>query len=85
MFVVTDWSEVGMGLDDIYKLLNLPSQFQFRQVVVLNLNGKAHPATVMAVHFYERKVKYDLDVWLDTVPESSTRMYNIDSVLLSLP
>jgi len=72
----------------------LPSQFQIRQVVKIQFRSFDQPflATVRGVRFYEGKVKYDVDLWIsEPATESSplieyeTRIYNVDSVFVSLP
>jgi hypothetical protein len=62
----------------------LQSQFFIKQVVSLSLNETTHTATVRAIHFFEGKVKYDLDVWLKADGgNSSTRIYNVDSCFVT--
>lgn len=66
----------------------LPSQFNIGDKVKVYLKGLSsandgsikevdYSATVIAVHFYMGKVKYDLEVPI--FEESPTRIYNIDS------
>jgi hypothetical protein len=38
-------------------------------------------ATVLAIHFTESKVRYDLRIWLDD--DMETRIYNVDGVFVS--
>jgi hypothetical protein len=60
--------------------IELPSNLQINQVVYIKFEkeGKALTGTIRSVHFYESKVKYDIDVWLED--NESTRIYNIDSL-----
>jgi hypothetical protein len=65
------------------ELNSLPSKVQIRQVVALKFTKNMEPlmATVLAVHFTESKVRYDLRIWLDD--DLETRIYNVDSVFVS--
>jgi len=69
----------------------LPSQFQIGDKASLKLTGLSSKgdgslatvdciAEILTVHFYEGKVKYDLELPLDF---GNTRVYNIDSVFVS--
>jgi hypothetical protein len=59
------------------KSMKLPSKVQIKDVVKVDFeNGAPMTATVVAVHFYEGKIKYDLNLWIG---DYSTRIYNIDS------
>lgn len=91
-FVDHTWSGVGMWLENLHKVITLPSRYQIKQVVYVTF-PKADPnsanmekdvkltATVVAVHFYSGTMKYDLDIWVER-SESSTRVYNVDSDLI---
>jgi hypothetical protein len=95
MFVETDWSKVGMGLDDIFKLVITPSKFQVMETVSVHF-GQENPdgdvpvrpmaGKVLAVHFYKDshknsvRIKYDVEIKIAF--EESTRIYNIDEKFL---
>jgi hypothetical protein len=61
----------------------LPSQFNIGDIVIFSVNQSfgeipyPYKANVIAVHFYEGKVKYDLSIPIYNEPP--TRIYNIDS------
>ncbi len=61
----------------------LPSQFDIGEKVIFSINQSfgdnpfPYTAEVLAVHFYEGKVKYDLSIPI--YGEPPTRIYNIDS------
>jgi len=68
--------------------IKLPSQHQIGDKAVFSINQKGlegdadyevcnMTATILAVHFYEGKVKYDLEIPI--AEEPPTRLYNIDS------
>lgn len=78
-FVTTTWSGVGMALKDLKKLIDLPSKYQQGDKVWLLLPGMSTSlySQVISVHFYESKVKYDLEV--NIMGSERTRIYNIDS------
>ena len=63
--------------------VELPSQLQPRQVAKLCFFQMMLPltVTVRTVHFTLSKVKYDVDVWLPD--DTTTRIYNVDSVFLT--
>lgn len=61
--------------------ITLPSQHQVGDRVWLNFWSCSVPAGVIAVHFYPGKVKYDLEV--NPKRGNSTRMYNIDSLMVT--
>jgi hypothetical protein len=86
MFVDHTWSEVGMNLDSLSKIKELPSKHQVNDRVLFSINQKGNDvdyivssleAEVKAVHFYTGKVKYDLEIPI--AGETPTRIYNIDS------
>lgn len=83
LFVYTDWSNVGMNLESVYKIEQLPAQHQIGDKVNFSITqsfGESpYPFTaeVKAVHFYAGKVKYDLEIPI--AEEAPTRIYNIDS------
>lgn len=60
-----------------------PSRYNIGDQVVLSIcqvygeNPYPLKAKILSVHFYEGKVKYDLEIPVETGPP--TRMYNIDS------
>lgn len=61
--------------------ITLPSQHQVGDRVWLNFWEHSVAACVVAVHFYPSKVKYDLQV--NPRRGNSTRIYNIDSVMVT--
>lgn len=92
LYVTTDWSKIGMHIDSIYHVQLLPSNCQLRQVVYFEVpasfpdiekkaDGTKITATVIGIHFYESKVKYDLELWL--IDNHFTRIYNIDSAYVT--
>lgn len=83
MYVTTDWSKVGMGLDDIQKTSPLPSQHQIGHYINFQIEQMKVRAEILSVHFYEGKVKYDLELKLKD--KSATRIYNVDSVFVVKP
>lgn len=91
MFVETDWSKVGMGLQDIFKLIVTPSKFQVMESVMVCFDQPGdtiRPMTgkILAVHFYKDshknsvRIKYDVEIKIAF--EESTRIYNIDEKFL---
>lgn len=63
-------------------MVKLPSQFQPGDAAYYSLPlMTALYCLVVAVRFYQGKVKYDIEVTL--LDNSITRKYNIDSVFLS--
>lgn len=83
--ILEDWDT-----EDEPNSMHLPSTFQPLQVVKVKFRPNDIPfvATVRAVHFTVSKVKYDLDLWLSDGsvdnPEFETRIYNVDSVFVSI-
>lgn len=68
----------------------LPSRFQIGDTVAIKLGGfTVDKAEIIKVHFTNSKVFYDLGVEFDspTTPEGGgngfTRLYNIDSALVT--
>lgn len=65
----------------------LPSGFQIGEKCSIKLRPMfvVDTGTVTKVHFAEGKVLYDLEVQLDLIgtPIPTTRIYNVDSALLS--
>lgn len=59
----------------------LPSAHQRREAVWVNFWSNSIPCEVHAVHFYERKEKYDLNIFGSN--GDNTRIYNIDSAFIS--
>jgi hypothetical protein len=63
----------------------LPSNVQVRQVVAVKFKDEVLTGTVVGVHFYTGKVKYDVSLWLmdEKNEEYETRIYNVDSLFVS--
>jgi hypothetical protein len=82
IFVYTDWSGVGMGLESVSHIVPLPSKFQIddKVLLVFNIDETKVKATVLAVHFYPNQVKYDIEVSSEIKLE--TRIYNISEWVL---
>lgn len=84
MWIDHDWSKVGMALADIKDAIWLPSRYQVGHECSIGFGAIAIPvATVMAVHFYEGKVKYDLEIKI--AMNTYTRIYNVDSGICEDP
>lgn len=86
VFVNHTWSEVGMNLGSLRKVNQLPAQHQIGDTVFFSINQKSdeidlheYRATskIIGVHFYNHKVKYDIEIPI--ADETPTRIYNIDS------
>jgi hypothetical protein len=83
VYVKHTWSDVGMNLGSLRKVVELPSQHQEGDTVLLYLNKQFSDnpnqlkAKVKSVHFYSNKIKYDLEIEIED--GSMTRVYNIDS------
>lgn len=82
VYVNHTWSGVGMDLDSLSKVNELPSKHQIGDKVTLAINQAPNRVCslivyVINVHFFENKVKYDLEVPLQK--GDTTRFYNIDS------
>ena len=83
VYVNHTWSGIGMNLGSLKKVIQLPSQHEIGDEVLLSINqsfgDNPYPFTakVLAVHFYANKVKYDLEIPI--ADENPTRIYNIDS------
>jgi len=93
MFIITDWSNVGMDLQSVYHYnpVILPSKYQLDDDVILEFPSPIN-AIVLGVHFHtsatQPTVKYDLEVkWVRTisnrVKSCTYRLYNISEELLS--
>lgn len=80
LFVSHTWSGVGMNLNSLSKIIELPSQHQIGNEVWLTLWSSPIASEIHAVHFYEGKVKYDLIVFGGNGDQ--TRLYNVDSVFV---
>lgn len=67
------------------KLIKLPSKFQIGDKVVAEFitsgSTTVLPCTVIAVHFYPGKVKYDLEIVINEL--EATRVYNVDCVFVT--
>lgn len=79
----------GLAKQSVIVMNNLPSQHQIGDRVDFFLNNHSGKidATVIAVHFYLNKVKYDLEIPL-TVDErdpGTTRIYNVSSNFVLRP
>lgn len=63
---------------NIMKKIKLPSQHQINDKVVLNFEeaGIVNNASVIKVHFSDRKVLYDVEI---KTGDGATRIYNVDS------
>ena len=93
VFIKHTWSGVGFDLATIKKVKKaLPSTFQFGQTVAFGLlssDGVTNKitafrhvakATVTGVHFFNKRIKYDLEVNLGG--NEVTRIYNIDEAFV---
>lgn len=90
VFVMTDWSCVGMNLDSLSQAIKLPSQHQIGHFVVLDFGevGKILNCEINKVHFAEGKVLYDVVIHLNGkrgIVGPTTRLYNVDSVFVIKP
>lgn len=86
LFVNTDYSDIGIAFDDIEECnlpRPLPSAAQMKQMVFVTFKDESITATVIGVHFFEGKVKYDLKLWLKDM--MFTRIYNVDSAFITVP
>lgn len=91
MFVKTDWSGIGMHLDDLKREVILPSAYFIDQVIEVRIETKGGAmatatGTVKAVHFYggaKKSIteKYDIDLWYEG-GNTSHRIYNVPLTLL---
>lgn len=65
--------------------ITLPSQHQINDEVWFNLWSASVPSEVVGIHFYPGKVKYDLQLNMRASADgqSTTRIYNVDSVFVS--
>jgi len=80
--------EVKMEIPDIIRLQQeyektkppLPCQHQHGDKVWLNLWSANISAEILNVHFYDGKVKYDLELFGGN--GETTRIYNVDSVFV---
>lgn len=69
---------------DLIDVLKLPSRLQVKQVAKVHFNESPITGTIIGVHFYKDKVKYDIELWIQTKNgEEYTRIYNVDSVYVS--
>lgn len=85
IYVLTTWSGIGMNLDSLIKIPLLPSKFMEGDSVILCLKQGTKEAVeiyarVLAVHFYGKSTKYDLNIKLNK--EQETRFYNIEESFL---
>lgn len=80
MYVYTDYSGVGFNLAAAHKVILLPSQHQINDRIIMQIGKECVPidGNVRCVHFYEGKVKYDLELLTDVI----TRVYNVDSLFV---
>ncbi len=86
VFVITSWSGIGMDLDSLVKIPLTNTKYSLRQVVRFKLGWESpvYSATIIGIHLYENRVKYDLEVRITTEDgsEDKTRCYNIEENLL---
>lgn len=82
IYVLTSWSGVGMGLEDIKKLPTLPTKHQYGDHVCINLEGylEVKSATVIKIHYTNVKEQYDISVYIGK--SKYVRLYNIDKDIL---
>src|ERR1700733_4327276 len=76
IFVEHTWSGIGWNLGSLDHVLVLPSKFQHGDNVWINFWGTHPSGEIIAVHFYQNKVKYDLLVM--PLVGDSARIYNIE-------
>ncbi len=75
-----------MATKKVKEALRLPSEHQIDEKVMVFLLPEGHESfpgftgIVTGVHFFSGKVKYDLEIRF--YGDVSTRIYNIDSVLI---
>lgn len=84
VYVNTTWSGIGMNLDSLNHVSELPSKFQKNDVVVFVLHfglGIKVPALIIAVHFFQNQVKYDLEIEINNNYDTS-RIYNVSEKLI---
>ena len=94
VFIKTTWSGVGYSIEAAIKVQLLPSKHQVYDQVylemaqadyILNGTGKGSmisfkvKANVLAVHFLNKKEKYDLEIEFSKEPGDKTRIYAVDS------
>jgi hypothetical protein len=79
IYVYTDWSGIGFNLAAANKVILLPSRCQVNDQIYFTINEQPIEGNVRGVHFYESKVKYDLELKTDII----SRIYNVDSVFVS--
>jgi len=79
VFVETTWSGIGWNLDSLtlFFPVTLPSKYQIDDPV--RLKGLKGGASVIAVHFFPNRNKYDLEIHVDGKPH---RLYNVDEGLI---
>jgi flagellar hook-associated protein FlgK len=97
LWVYTDWSEVGMNLESIYKIdsRKLPSKFQHGDSVIVEFDSKQRLyGKITKVSFTFAKVLYDVEVKIfvpnaeiETSDDESkdtfyTRIHSIDSAFV---
>lgn len=91
VFVNHTWSGIGMNLGSLKKVNQLPAQHQIGDKVKFSINQQDEnkelheynaTAKVIGVHFYNSKVKYDLEIPISD--EAPTRVYNIDSCFVTI-
>jgi hypothetical protein len=82
VFIEHTWSGVGFGLDSIDKVVQLPSEHQYDDEVILKLGTSVLIAKILAVHFYNRKEKYDIEVIACDDSPAKFRLYNVEQGLL---
>lgn len=82
IYVYTDWSNIGMLLDECYHLEKLPSRFQIGQYVsIKNEQFNIKKAKIIKINFTGNKVTYDLLICFDD--KTTTKIFNVDSYYVS--
>lgn len=86
MYVSHTWSNVGMGLEDIYKTEKLPSRFQIgEEVSIKQEEFYVKRAEIIKVHFANNSVQYDLEIKIKNFLGQglvTTRIYNVNELLV---
>lgn len=82
LFVLTNWSGVGMHISELEHIKDLPSKVQVKESVKVLFKKEHTPmdGIIIGIHFLENKTKFDIELKLDD--NKTTRIYNVDSTFV---
>jgi hypothetical protein len=84
VFATTTWSSVGMWIDELKKMVELPTKYQRGDRVKINYKQFNVPlGYIRKVHLDGSSVQYDIEVLVHAEGKNRTvRIYNVEESLL---